>query len=279
MRQKSIGEVLRDARESRGWTFADIQRMTKIQARLVQALEYNDFEMIPDRDYTRTFLQRYAEVLDLDAAVILDAFDSNSLIAYYDAGEELGSGIESRRNNKKKKSIKSYLPLIYLLLAAIFILIFIAYIVSQRIQNQAITPPSTSYSVVSQTSESQATTEAVDSSAPTPTTEEEEAVTKLNVSGDASNLTVTVAHAKKPVEVELKVSTVTSWISLTDTDIANGLVLSPDNPHVKITLPEGVTSPTLTLGVVQGVEVMIAGQRLDTSKLTEQTAYIHLIIE
>ncbi|MGZ7224900.1 helix-turn-helix domain-containing protein, partial [Streptococcus pyogenes] len=76
-------------------------------------------------------------VLDLDAAVILDAFDSNSLIAYYDAGEELGSGIESRRNNKKKKSIKSYLPLIYLLLAAIFILIFIAYIVSQRIQNQA----------------------------------------------------------------------------------------------------------------------------------------------
>ncbi|MGZ7230683.1 helix-turn-helix domain-containing protein, partial [Streptococcus pyogenes] len=88
MRQKSIGEVLRDARESRGWTFADIQRMTKIQARLVQALEYNDFEMIPDREYTRTFLQRYAEVLDLDAAVILDAFDSNSLIAYYDAGEE-----------------------------------------------------------------------------------------------------------------------------------------------------------------------------------------------
>ena len=43
MRQKSIGEVLREARESRGWTFADIQRMTKIQARLVQALEYNDF--------------------------------------------------------------------------------------------------------------------------------------------------------------------------------------------------------------------------------------------
>ncbi len=48
MRQKSIGEVLRSARESRSWNLIDVQRMTKIQAKYLQALEYNDFEYIPD---------------------------------------------------------------------------------------------------------------------------------------------------------------------------------------------------------------------------------------
>ena len=211
MRQKSIGEVLREARESRGWTFADIQRMTKIQARLVHALEYNDFEAIPDPDYTRSFLQRYAEVLDLDASVILHAYDSKSLVVYYEAGEEPDASIDLRRNVKPKKARKSYLPLIYLLLAAIFILIFVAYIVSQRIQNQAITPPSTSYSVVSSTSDSSSmaqTTETAPSS--TSSSSSEPSTAELTTSGGGSNLEVMVTGASKPVEVELSVTTATS---------------------------------------------------------------------
>lgn len=280
MRQKSIGEVLREARESRGWTFADIQRMTKIQARLVQALEYNDFEAIPDPDYTRSFLQRYAEVLDLDASVILHAYDSKSLVVYYEAGEESDANIDLRRNVKPKKARKSYLPLIYLLLAAIFILIFVAYIVSQRIQNQAITPPSTSYSVVSSTSDSSSmaqTTETAPSS--TSSSSSEPSTAELTTSGGGSNLEVMVTGASKPVEVELSVTTATSWVSLSDTDLAGGATLSPENTTVTVTVPETVTNTTLTLGVVEGVTVRVAGQELDLSALTDQSGYISLTIE
>ena len=280
MRQKSIGEVLREARESRGWTFADIQRMTKIQARLVQALEYNDFEAIPDPDYTRSFLQRYAEVLDLDASVILHAYDSKSLVVYYEAGEESDANIDLRRNVKSKKARKSYLPLIYLLLAAIFILIFVAYIVSQRIQNQAITPPSTSYSVVSSTSDSSSmaqTTETAPSS--TSSSSSEPSTAELTTSGGGSNLEVMVTGASKPVEVELSVTTATSWVSLSDTDLAGGATLSPENTTVTVTVPETVTNTTLTLGVVEGVTVRVAGQDLDLSALTDQSGYISLTIE
>ncbi len=280
MRQKSIGEVLREARESRGWTFADIQRMTKIQARLVQALEYNDFEAIPDPDYTRSFLQRYAEVLDLDASVILHAYDSKSLVVYYEAGEESDASIDLRRNVKPKKARKSYLPLIYLLLAAIFILIFVAYIVSQRIQNQAITPPSTSYSVVSSTSDSSSmaqTTETAPSS--TSSSSSEPSTAELTTSGGGSNLEVMVTGASKPVEVELSVTTATSWVSLSDTDLAGGATLSPENTTVTVTVPETVTNTTLTLGVVEGVTVRVAGQELDLSALTDQSGYISLTIE
>ncbi len=283
MRQKSIGEVLKDARESRGWSFADVQRMTKIQARLVQALEYNDFEAIPDSDYTKSFLQRYAEILELDAEVLLDAYDSNSLVVYYEAREVPTSDIDLRRK-VKKKPVKSYLPLIYLLLAAISILIFVTYIVSQRIQNQVITPPSTSssYSVVSKSSIDQTssptstvqTTETTNSS-----TSEEQSGVRLTISGGGASLAATLVGATKPVEVQVSVTTTTSWVSLSDTDMANGVTLSPDNTSVTTTIPDGVTTANLTLGVVEGVAVRIAGQELDTSALTEQSGIITLTIE
>ena len=286
MRQKSIGEVLKEARESRGWSFADVQRMTKIQAKLVQALEYNDFEAIPDPAYARSFLQRYAEVLELDASVLLDAYDSKSLVVYYEAGEESNSDIDLRRKVKKKKPVKSYLPLIDLLLAAIFILIFVAYIVSQRIQNQVITPPSTSssYSVVSKSSSDQTTTvssseQTTEASSTTTISSSSDSSTKLTTTGGGTSLAVTLTGATKPVEVQVSVTTATSWVSLSDTDMANGVTLSPDNATVTATIPEGVSTATLTLGVVEGVTVRIAGQDLDTSTLTEQSGTITLTIE
>ena len=286
MRQKSIGEVLKEARESRGWSFADVQRMTKIQAKLVQALEYNDFEAIPDPAYARSFLQRYAEVLELDASVLLDAYDSKSLVVYYEAGEESNSDIDLRRKVKKKKPVKSYLPLIYLLLAAIFILIFVAYIVSQRIQNQVITPPSTSssYSVVSKSSSDQTTTvssseQTTEASSTTTISSSSDSSTKLTTTGGGTSLAVTLTGATKPVEVQVSVTTATSWVSSSDTDMANGVTLSPDNATVTATIPEGVSTATLTLGVVEGVTVRIAGQDLDTSTLTEQSGTITLTIE
>lgn len=281
MRQKSIGEVLKDARESRSWTIAEIQRMTKIQAKYVQALEYNDFEAIPDKEYTRSFLHRYAELLELDSSVILDAFDSNRLVVYYDDGNQEDSMLDMRRN-VKKKSTKSYLPLIYLLLASIFILIFVAYIVSQRIQNQAIAPkPSSSYSIAAQSSSSSSSTEVTTetSESSTPPSSSEQPTVKLEVSGSGSTLDVKVKGAEKPVEVKLNVTTATSWISLSETELANGTVLSPDNKEVSITLPEGLKNTTLTLGVVNGVEVTVAGQKLNTSALTDQAGYINLAIE
>ncbi len=278
MRQKSIGEVLRDARENRGWNLSEVQRMIGVQTKYLQALEYNDFEAIPDKTYTRSFLQRYAEVLELDAAVLLDAYDTNRLVVYYEVGEEPDFELDSRRTGKGKKQKKNYLPLIYLLLAAILILVFVTYIVAERIQNQAIPTPSSSYSVVKSSTESSTTPETTVSSTTTPSSVEEPA-TALAVTGGGENLAVTVSGAAAPIEIVFSVTDVTSWISLTDTDIAGGATLSPENNKVTVTIPEGVTSSTLTLGVVKGVAVTVAGKELDTSPLTSQTGYITFTFE
>lgn len=106
---KSIGEVLRSARESRSWNLIDVQRMTKIQAKYLQALEYNDFEYIPDSNYIESFLVTYADALELDSAVLLDAYKKNSLVIYYEEGEEEELSTELKRRYKLRKRIKKIL--------------------------------------------------------------------------------------------------------------------------------------------------------------------------
>ncbi|WP_099809761.1 cytoskeleton protein RodZ [Streptococcus suis] len=279
MRQKSIGEVLRTAREGRGWTFVDLQRITKIQAKYLQALEYNDFDFIANSDDVQSMLKAYAEALELDADVLLDAYETNSLVKYYEDGEEELRSSELKRSYKVRKRKKnSYLPLIYLLLATGLIIIFVTYIVHSRLQNRAsITPTTTSYSIVEQSvSEASSGTEtsSTEQAQSNSTSSSSSATENVTISGSGSNIVATLKTVTYPVEVTVTAKNTTSWISLSDTLLEGGVTLTPDNPTVTTTIEEGVTSTTLVLGVVKGVEVIVGGQKLDLSALTVDTGSI-----
>ncbi|MCK3935603.1 helix-turn-helix domain-containing protein [Streptococcus suis] len=279
MRQKSIGEVLRTAREGRGWTFVDLQRITKIQAKYLQALEYNDFDFIANSDDVQSILKAYAEALELDADVLLDAYETNSLVKYYEDGEEELRSSELKRSYKVRKRKKnSYLPLIYLLLATGLIIIFVTYIVHSRLQNRAsITPTTTSYSIVEQSvSEASSGTEtsSTEQAQSNSTSSSSSATENVTVSGSGSNIVATLKTVTYPVEVTVTAKNTTSWISLSDTLLEGGVTLTPDNPTVTTTIEEGVTSTTLVLGVVKGVEVTVGGKKLDLSALTADTGSI-----
>ncbi|HEM4137664.1 TPA: helix-turn-helix domain-containing protein [Streptococcus suis] len=284
MRQKSIGEVLRTAREGRGWTFVDLQRITKIQAKYLQALEYNDFDFIANSDDVQSILKAYAEALELDADVLLDAYETNSLVKYYEDGEEELRSSELKRSYKVRKRKKnSYLPLIYLLLATGLIIIFVTYIVHSRLQNRAsITPTTTSYSIVEQSvSEASSGTEtsSTEQAQSNSTSSSSSATENVTISGSGSNIVATLKTVTYPVEVTVTAKNTTSWISLSDTLLEGGVTLTPDNPTVTTTIEEGVTSTTLVLGVVKGVEVTVGGQKLDLSALTADTGSITINFE
>ncbi|CYX40265.1 helix-turn-helix domain-containing protein [Streptococcus suis] len=284
MRQKSIGEVLRTAREGRGWTFVDLQRITKIQAKYLQALEYNDFDFIANSDDVQSILKAYAEALELDADVLLDAYETNSLVKYYEDGEEELRSSELKRSYKVRKRKKnSYLPLIYLLLATGLIIIFVTYIVHSRLQNRAsITPTTTSYSIVEQSvSEASSGTEtsSTEQAQSNSTSSSSSATENVTISGTGSNIVATLKTVTYPVEVTVTAKNTTSWISLSDTLLEGGVTLTPDNPTVTTTIEEGVTSTTLVLGVVKGVEVSVGGQKLELSALTADTGSITINFE
>ena len=293
MRQKSIGEVLRSARESRSWNLIDVQRMTKIQAKYLQALEYNDFEYIPDSNYIESFLVTYADALELDSAVLLDAYKKNSLVIYYEEGEEeeLSTELKRRYKLRKKNKKDSFLPLFYLLLAAGLMIIFVTFVIHSRMKQISLfSNQSTSYSVTRQVTNSSSSIASTStsgnvieesssnssSSTSSSTTSASEMI-QVTVSGES--ISATVSKFTYPIDITVTADNTTSWISLSDTTLSGGVTLTPDNPSATTKIEEGVSSATLVLGVVKGVTITIGGQKLDTSALTTQTGSITLYFE
>lgn len=283
MRKKSVGEILRTAREYRGLTLVEVQRITRIHARYLQALEYNDFDSWGNPDAVREYLSIYADALELDADVLVAAYDTNSLVEYYEEGEEEVLAAQLKRNYKvpqKKKS--SYLPLFYLLLIASLIFVFITYVVHSRLQNQArLVPTDSSYSSVSQvTSEaSSASTTEVSSSTASSSSTDALATENITVTGSGDALVATVRQTTYPVTVTLTAENTTSWISLSNTELAGGVTLGPEYPTISTTIVEGVTSVNLVLGVVKGVSVTVGGQQVDTSAITSETGTVTINFE
>jgi len=68
---KSIGQILRQAREDRSLTLGQVSRAIHIRVRYLQALEADEYETLPSRVQARGFLRSYASYLGLDTAQLL----------------------------------------------------------------------------------------------------------------------------------------------------------------------------------------------------------------
>jgi transcriptional regulator with XRE-family HTH domain len=64
--QPAVGPLLTEARLRRGLSLSDVERQTRIPRRYLQALEADDFNILPAPVYARGFLRNYARFLGLD---------------------------------------------------------------------------------------------------------------------------------------------------------------------------------------------------------------------
>lgn len=268
MRKKTIGEVLRLARINQGLSLEELQEKTEIQLHFLEAMEADDFDLLPSTFYARSFLRKYAWAVELDEGIVLDAYDSGSMITYeeVDVDEEDLSG--RRRSNKKKTS---YLPLFYFVLFALSILIFVTYYVWNYIQTQP-SPSSANYSVVNSTS---STTSSSSSSSSQTSSSSSTTESTITVSGEGNRIEARYKTSKETATVQLVVSDTASWVSVSGSELEGGVTLSADNKNAKTTV--STKNPvTITLGVVKGVTVTVDNQTIDTSKLTTQTGTVTL---
>lgn len=272
MRKKTIGEVLRLARISQGLSLEELQRKTDIQLDLLEALETDNFDKLPNLFYTRSFLRKYAWAVELDENIILDAYDSGNMITYEEVDVDEIELSGRRRSNRKKQS---FLPLFYFLLFSLSIIAFVFYYVWNYFQTQPINTSEASYSVVTTTT-SDSTTEVTSNSQFT--TETSVAKTSaVTISGEGDTISVVYKTSKETAELQLSVKDTQSWVSVSDTDLAGGVTLAPGNQTATTTISKK-TPVTITLGVVKGVKIKIDNQEIDTSKLTGQTGWISLTI-
>ena len=69
---------LRQEREARGWTMAEVAQRLHINEAQVRALEAGRYEALPGAAFARGFLKNYALLLGLDPAPLLASYDASS---------------------------------------------------------------------------------------------------------------------------------------------------------------------------------------------------------
>ena len=268
MRKKTIGEVLRLARTNQGLTLEELQKKTEIQLDMLNAMEADDFDQLPSPFYTRSFLRKYAWAVELDDRIVLDAYDSGSMITYEEVDLDEDELTGRRRSSKKNKA--SFLPLFYFILFALSIVIFVTYYVWNYLQTQPERSSVSSYSVVQATSSTSSVTPSSSNSSLSSSSNIEPAII---VSGEGNRVEVAYKTSKETAKLQLAVSDVTSWVSVSESELEGGVTLSPENKSAETTVL--TKSPvTITLGVVKGVALIVDNQTVDLSKLTAQTGKI-----
>jgi len=69
-----IGQVLRDARTERGIALSEVERVTKIRTKFLQAMEEERWDELPAPVYARGFLEIYARFLGLDDGPLVEEY-------------------------------------------------------------------------------------------------------------------------------------------------------------------------------------------------------------
>ncbi|RAP76195.1 helix-turn-helix domain-containing protein [Paenibacillus montanisoli] len=71
-----LGDLLRKAREQRKLTLDDIQELTKIRKRYLEAIEEGTYSVLPGSFYVRAFVKNYAEAVGLDSEEVLRLYNN-----------------------------------------------------------------------------------------------------------------------------------------------------------------------------------------------------------
>ncbi len=71
---KTVGSILKETREGKGYTFEQVEKATKIRAKFLQAIEADDYTTLPSPAYAKGFVKNYSVFLELDVDWVLAFF-------------------------------------------------------------------------------------------------------------------------------------------------------------------------------------------------------------
>lgn len=72
----SLGQELKQEREKRRISLEEISRATRISLRFLQAIEDDDFELLPGSFFNKAFLRAYLRYLGLDEKAVISRYES-----------------------------------------------------------------------------------------------------------------------------------------------------------------------------------------------------------
>ncbi|WP_058307750.1 helix-turn-helix domain-containing protein [Gracilibacillus massiliensis] len=121
-----IGERLKQERELKNMSLEEVQKMTKIQARYLDAIEQERFNVMPGSFYVRAFIKEYANVLGLNAEELMEEYKDD---LPFEKEENIAlSRVKSSKKNKPTVNtpvIFSFLPSVIVVLLIIGIVVLV----------------------------------------------------------------------------------------------------------------------------------------------------------
>jgi len=270
-----IGDRLRQARLNKNISIDELQRITKIQKRYLEAIETGEFDRLPGDYYVRSFLREYAAVVGENGDFLVAVFDDE---ATFDEDLPQRPRPETVKGSRKamhveearKKTVMDYLPMILLGLIALTIISIVGYMTWQdRKAAPMIENPKPASVVINKSSTSsleEVATETRSSTQETRTTESEEKEKKMTIERITSTqrkAEFVVTEAKSPVVITMKGKNDRCWIGIT-ADGSGYLfqqTLSATDEET-FTLPAGAEKVEISLGMSANIDIEVNGETL-----------------
>ncbi|MGY3766708.1 helix-turn-helix domain-containing protein [Vagococcus vulneris] len=280
----TIGEKLKNARIENGLTIGDLQRITKIQRRYLEALEDNDFDAIPSDYYLRTFIKQYAEVVGLNPRPLLRRVEGNSGI-HEQASPSIpvqGSRRVKHSNAASKRNLfKTYIPVVTLVIVVIAIISTIGYAVWKDSKSGPLVPKPEKTTLVDKSvssSNDNSTNDSSNSSKQKADEEkkkqeeaekerkkkEAEKKPEFKIKTDTENaITYDISNVKKP-NVTLTGVNAAAWFGIQETGTTNIFYQNTAQPGepIKVDIPEGINSVDIIVGASNYLTISVDGQEL-----------------
>ncbi|MFC7784300.1 MULTISPECIES: helix-turn-helix domain-containing protein [unclassified Rossellomorea] len=115
-----LGNRLKEARESKGYSLDDLQKITKIQKRYLIGIEEGSYDAMPGKFYVRAFIKQYCEAVGLPPEVIFEEHKDEIPTTYEDEIPVSLSRVQSRKSvSESSTKVFDFLPK---LLIALFVI-------------------------------------------------------------------------------------------------------------------------------------------------------------
>lgn len=208
-----IGNRLREARIRKGLTIKDVEDATKIRSKYLEALEEDDYEVLPAPVFAKAFLRTYASYLKIDPDDVVEEYrltheprgDDQAVVRTDSVQAPRSRTSVERKKRRTRRNQRGYVVMAVLAVVAIALL---AWFTSGRGDDASSTLDSGSFS----------------SSISTPGTEVEGSTTSETAGAGQPSTTTTAVATGENVVMVLTVSDGSCWLVVRE-DSENGAEL------------------------------------------------------
>ncbi len=114
-----LGKRLEEARKQKKITLDELQTITKIQKRYLQAIEDGNYDILPGKFYARAFIKQYAEAVGIDPEKLFEEYATE----VPKTETEVSSGLSRVKN--KQTSVSNTSSLFFSLLPKILVVVLV----------------------------------------------------------------------------------------------------------------------------------------------------------